>query len=188
MNGIDVLVDILDHFSFVLPLTISDLSSEALQWQPDPLANNIAVTVWHICRALDVLAVKILSNQPDSKQLWYSQGWVTETGYAPAGLGIGGFGNVAGYTQEQVKEIPHLSANELLAYFDQVYTALKEILAKMGDDGLQKPPPGWPDSLNAHAPEDCYSVILAFLLDNREHLGEIKAIKAMWQRKFQTSS
>lgn len=183
MDHKDVLIDILQHFAYVLHRTIGDLPDEAVQWQPDPEGNNIAVTVWHVCRALDLLKVKIIENQPDEDQLWYSQGWAARTGYHPAGLGIGGFGNLAGYTLEQVKEVPLLSAGESLQYFDQVYEALNGYLEKMDIEDLERPPAGWPASTGA-APDSVYDVLLMFLLDNREHLGEIKAIKAMWRRKY----
>lgn len=182
MNSITVLSDILQQFAYVIRRVIGDLPSNAMQWQPDEEANNIALTVWHICRALDVLKVKILDNQPDHEQLWFTCGWADRTGYNPAGLGIGGFGNLAGYTQEQVKDVPLLSAAESLAYFDQVYTALNDHLVNLSSEALEQAPPGWPVTLGV-APDTVYDVLLMFLLDNREHLGEIKAIKAMWQRK-----
>ena len=187
MNHKDVLIDMLQHFAYGLHRTIKDLPKEALQWQPDLEANNIAVTVWHICRALDVLKVKILENQPDQKQLWYARDWASKTNYDPAGLGIGGFGNLGGYTLEQVKEVPILSAEEALEYFDQVYGALNDYLTFLNIEVLEQPPSGWPGAAGA-SPENVYVVLLMFLMDNREHLGEIKAIKAMWNRKCEKLS
>ncbi len=187
MNCNDVMVDVLQHFSFGLHRTIKDLSKDALQWQPDSEANNIGVTVWHICRALDLLKVKILENQPDQKQLWYAMGWASKTNYDPQGLGIGGFGNLSGYTLEQVKEVPILSAEESLEYFDQVYGALSDYLINMNFEALEQPPNGWP-SAAGESPESVYIVLIMFLMDAREHLGEIKAIKAMWNRKCEKLS
>ena len=187
MNHKDVLIDMLQHFAFGLHRTIKDLPKEALQWQPNVEANNIAVTVWHICRALDVLKVKILENQPDQKQLWYAKGWASKTSYDPAGLGIGGFGNLSGYTLEQVKEVPILSAGESLEYFDQVFGALNDYLTNLKIEVLEQSPIGWPITAGV-SPENVYVVLLMFLMDNREHLGEIKAIKAMWNRKCEKAS
>jgi len=183
MNYQDVLIDMLQHFALGLHRTIADLPQEALQWQPDSEANNIAVTVWHVCRALDVLKVKILENLPDQEQLWYARGWAARTNYDPAGLGVGGFGNLAGYTLEQVKQVPILSAGESLEYFDQVYEALNDYLTNLKTEALEQPPPGWPGT-SGPAPDQAYDVLLMFLLDNREHLGEIKCIKAMWNRRW----
>ena len=185
MNHKDVFLDMLENYAFSLHRTIADLPDEALQWQPDPEANNIMVTVWHVCRALDVLKVKIIENRPHPDQLWYARGWASKTGYDPAGLGSGGFGNLAGYTLKQVKEVPLLSAKELLEYFDQVYEALRVYLAAIELKALEEPPAGWPGDPGSSAPENIYVVIMMFLLDNREHLGEIKAIRAMWYRTIE---
>ena len=180
MNHKVVLLDMLQNYAFSLQRTIADLPDEALQWQPDPEANNIMVTVWHVCRALDVLKVQIMENRSHQDQLWYARGWASKTGYDPAGLGIGGFGNLGGYTLDQVKEVPLLSAKKSLEYFDQVYEALRGYLEGMELEVLQEPPAGWPSGLGSSAPENIYVVLMMFLLDNREHLGEIKAIRAMW--------
>ena len=102
----------------------------------------------------------------------------------PAGLGFGGFGNLSGHTLEEVKAVPLLSARELLEYFDQVYEALRGYLTTLEIEALELPP-GWPFEENC--PENVYMVLMMFLLDNREHLGEIKAIKAMWSRKTTSS-
>ena len=188
MNPKGVFIDMLEHFAYVLHLTIEDLPIEAMKWQPDPEANNISVTTWHICRALDVLKVKIIENKPDENQLWYKEGWAIKTTYDPAGLGAHGFGNLAGYTLEQVKEVPLLSAEESLEYFDQVYEALRGYLRNVKVEGLEEPPTGWPRTPGKTSPESIYDVLIMFLMDNREHLGEIKAIKAMWNRKCEKGS
>ena len=188
MNPKDVLTDMLENFAFSLHRTIMDLPKDALQWQPDPEANNIAVTVWHICRALDLLKVRIIENKPDQDQLWYATGWASRTNYDPAGLGFGGFGNLAGYTLDQVKAVPLLSAEESLEYFDQVCGAFSDYLANLKVEALEESPAGWPRMAGAPAPENVYVVILMFMLDNREHLGEIKAIRAMWYRTCEKAS
>lgn len=187
MNAKDVLIDMLQNFSFSLHRTIADLPESALQWQPDSEANNIAVTVWHVCRALDLLKVKIIENEPDQNQLWYVMGWASRTNYDPAGLGFGGFGNLSGYTLEQVKEVPLLSAGNLLEYFDQVSDALNDYLTNIKIEALEDPPMGWPGTNAGPSPESIYMVLMMFLLDNREHLGEIKAIKALWRRSCNRS-
>jgi hypothetical protein len=188
MNHKDVLLDMLQNYSFSLHRTITDLPDDALQWQPDPEANNIMVTVWHVCRALDVLKVKIIENRPHHDQLWYARGWASRTGYDPDGLGSGGFGNLAGYTLAQVRAVPLLSAGELLEYFDQVYEAINGYLENVKLEALEEPPAGWPASPGSSAPENIYVVLMMFLLDNREHLGEIKAIRAMWSRTTEKAS
>ena len=179
MTDKEVLLDLLQNFMEVLRGTISDLPLEALRWQPGPEANNIAVTVWHVSRAFDLLKVRALENQDSAAEQWFTAGWAVRTGYDPRGLGYGGFGNLAGYTQAEVAAVPILPAEELLAYFEEVANALYNYLQQMPAEALHQPPAGWakPPYLSA------YGWIRNFLLDSREHLGEIKAIKAMWERK-----
>ena len=51
MDRKDVLIDLLEQFKRWTEWSIKDLSLEDLSWQPDPEANNIGHTMWHICRS-----------------------------------------------------------------------------------------------------------------------------------------
>lgn len=155
------------------------MSHDALAWQPDAEANNIAVTVWHISRALDLLTVRLLENRPALEEAWFTRHWVERTGYNPRGLGWNGFGNLTGYTQADVSAVPLLSADDLLAYFDQVVDALMTYLRAMPTMELYQPAAGWPQSPQPIA----YEVIKNFLMDGIGHVGEIRALKAMWERR-----
>jgi hypothetical protein len=83
---------------------------------------------------------------------------------------------------EEVRTVPRLSAAEMLDYFDQVKAALCNYLSTLMVEGLEQPPPGWPKVGGVNAPESIYLVILMFLMNAQEHLGEIKALKAIWGR------
>lgn len=178
MDDKEILLDLLQNYAAGLHRTIADLSLDALTWQPDPQANNIAVTVWHVSRALDLLKVLILQDQPPENELWFTNGWAEKTGYNPIGLGHGGLGNLAGYTQAEVAAVPILPVEELLAYFDQASDALSIYLGISPNEAIYKP-----IELDNGTNIPAYIFIRNFLMDAREHLGEIKAIKAMWERK-----
>lgn len=77
------------------------------------------MTVWHISRAFDLFKVRFFENRAPKEELWHTCGWAAKTGYDPRGIGRRGFGNLVGYTQEEVEAVPILSAGDLLAYFDQ---------------------------------------------------------------------
>lgn len=180
MNGKEILLDLLQDYADRIHRAIGELSPEALKWQPDPQANNIAVTVWHVSRAFDLLKVLILQAQPPENELWFTNGWAESTGYNPIGLGFDGFGNLAGYTLEEVAEVPILPVEDQLAYFDQACSALSAYLAGLPDEAILRPIELFSDD----TPFPAYFFIRNFLMDAREHLGEIKAIKAMWERKY----
>jgi len=181
MTDKDILLDLLHSYTVSVHRTIRDLPLEALRWQPDAEANNIAQTMWHVSRAFDVLAVRILDTQPPDAERWYVDGWCNRTGYDPRGLGIGGLGNLGGYTREEVAQVPILSSVDLLRYFDQVSEALKQRMMTMPAEALYLPAATW-----AHFQQTAYVFIRNFLMDTREHLGEVKAIHAMWDRQMRT--
>ncbi len=178
MNDKEILLDILQSLAQRFHRTLDGASLPALGWQPDAEANNIAVTVWHVSRAFDLLQTRILEKQSPDAELWHTKGWAARTGYDPRGLGYGGFGNLAGYTQAEVAQVPILPADELLAYFDQTCKALRACLERLPSAALYEPAPGWPGQQ-----QTAYTIIRNFLMDSLGHLGEIRAIKAMWERK-----
>ncbi len=188
MTGREVLLDLLLHLLDQVRSVITGMSLDALQWQPDPQANNIGVTLWHIGRSLDVLRARVLEKRSSREELWYLRGWALRKRYDPTGLGFAGLGNLAGYTRAQVEALPALTADELLQYFGQACEALRVYLRDMPNDHLYRPPAGLPAlPSSAQAPETTYLCIRDFLMDAYEHLGEIKAIKAMRERKNATT-
>ncbi len=178
MNDREILLDLLENFSKRIHRMLDGVSLPALGWQPDAEANNIAVTVWHVSRAFDLLQTRILENQTPDAELWYTKGWAARTGYDPRGLGWSGLGNLAGYTLAEVAQVPILPADELLAYFDQTCAALRACLERLPSAALYESAPGWPEN-----PQTAYIFIRNFLMDSLGHLGEIKTIKEMWERK-----
>jgi hypothetical protein len=179
MTSRDILLDLLQNYVRMLHKTFHDLSPDALNWRPDDEANTIALTVWHVSRAFDVLRIRVLEKRPPEAELWHTRGWAAKTGYDPRGIGWDGVGNLAGYTQAEVAAVPSLAASELLTYFDQASEALRDHISRMPLDDLQ------PSADEANEPEQTvYVWIRNFLMDAREHLGEIKALKAMWERRM----
>lgn len=177
MSGEEILFDLLLRLREDVHLTLSEMSPELLRWQPDEEANNIAVTVWHFSRAFDVFKTRLFENSSPEAEVWYARGWASKTGYHPWGIGWGGFGNLAGYSRAEVAAIPILSADELLTYFDQVHEALYTYLVHLSVDALYQPATGYPEK-----PRTTYEWLKNLLVDSQEHLGEIKAIRAMWER------
>jgi DinB superfamily len=119
MKGAEVLADLVVYLARSVRREIEGLSHEELTWQPDAEGNNIAITVWHFSRWLDLLTVRAFENRPPEEEQWHIRGWAKKTGYDPRGIGYQGFGVLADYTQKEVAEVPVLDANELITYLDQ---------------------------------------------------------------------
>ncbi len=124
-----------------------------------------------------MLRVRALQDGPAEAEVWHSHGWRERTGYDPRGVGNRGFGAVTGYSASDVAAIPQLSAADLLAYLDQTHTALRDYLAVMPPEALQQTAPG------LGGKHTFYKLIKIEWQHFFGHLGEIQALKAMWERQ-----
>ncbi|HVF99327.1 MAG TPA: DinB family protein [Chloroflexia bacterium] len=177
MTDKEVLIDLLNELGTGVRDEIGEMGAEELAWQPDPRANSVGVTVWHVARWLDVLAARILHTGADVDELWHARGWAVKTGYDPRGIGASGLGNVTGYTLEEVAAIPGMSATDLLAYLDSTIQAVNSRIAEMPEGALYAKVPGLGKSRTA------YGWIKLLLKGGMGHLGEIETLKAMRERR-----
>ena len=155
---------------------IGELSHAQLYWQPDAEANSIGITVWHVARGIDLLLARALENRPAEEEQWHTRGWREQTGYDPRGIGFEGWGVITGYTQEEVKAIPHLSATELLTYLDQVCFATRDYLRALTPDALHQNTPFFGGTRTR------YRWVKGFLKGSLAHVGEIQAMIEMQKR------
>ena len=176
MNVNDVLIDLFEDNRRRLHRLFDAMSDEAMFWKPEAEANNIAVTVWHMARMLDVFLTQQAKGCVSEEEGWFRHGWSEQTGYDPRGKGLNGWGMLTGYTQEEVAGIPQLTREQLLGYLNEVYDAVKEYLAGTSMEQLQTPGAGFDGKYTK------YQCIQMALLDNVRHLGEIFAIAARWNR------
>ncbi len=176
MTGVEILHDWLRDLEIGLCHEIEDLTIEQLSWQPDPDANSIGVTVWHIGRWLDLLKVRVLDNLPPEMEQWHTRGWTAKTGYDPRGVGYRGYGTLTGYSQDEVAAIPILTAEEHLSYLRGVIGVLSARLMRMTDEELHLPAQGLSGRHTA------YVWLKTLLTGCIGHLGEIAALKSMQSR------
>ena len=180
MTGIEVLSDLLEKFVKDLREEIGGQSAEVFAWQPDPGANSIGLTAWHVIRWMDVLGTRILDDLPAEAEQWHVQGWADRTGYNPAGIGYAGLGTVTGYTLEEAADVPALSAEELLSYLSQAHGVVREQLTRMSDEELTQPIRG--TALKGTT----YGWLKVLTGGFFGHIGEIQALKAMRERITRT--
>src|SRR5437870_13534707 len=99
MTSVEMVADLVATLANGIHKVATGLSVPELTWRPDAEGNSIGVTVWHCSRGLDVLKVQFLERHPAEAEQWYTQGWARKTSYDPHGIGTGGLGILAGYTQ-----------------------------------------------------------------------------------------
>ena len=177
MNANDVLIDLLEDNRRRLHRVIGEMSDDLLHWTPDPGANSIAITVWHMGRLFDVFLTRQVNGDIAEKECWFSRGWAHKMGYDPRGIGRDGWGSVNGYTAVEVAAIPRFTREQLLAYFDDVHDTVKTYLRNTPIDELQTAASGFDGQYTR------YQCIQMALLDNVRHLGEIFSLRAMWDRR-----
>ena len=176
LNGNQVMVDYLDDNLRRLKRTLAQVDENGLYWQPNPGANSIAVTIWHMGRLLDVFLTQQVNGMSSADECWVRNGWAERTGYDPRGLGRDGWGSVNGYTLDEVAAIPRFTKEQVLAYLDEVCDAAKAFILSTPMAELAGAAPGF----EGHYTK--YQVLSMALMDNVRHLGEIYALDAAWER------
>lgn len=179
MTENEFMLNWLDALAGRIQRGLKDIPPDAFHWQPDTEGNSIALTLWHISRAWDILSIRILGERPADQELWHRNGWESKTGYDPRGKGVGGFGNLAGYAQAEVAQVPKQSSTEALDYLDQVYQALRAEIEKMRPEDWQAMKGKW-----SGLEQPGYDWVSNFVRDGYEHWGEIKALAAMYKRRY----
>ncbi len=177
MNANDVLIDVLEDNRRRLLRAVEVMPGELLGWRPEPGANSILVTIWHMARILDVFLNRQALGQAPDGECWFKNGWAVRTRYDPRGLGLDGFGMLTGYSREDVEAMPALNKDLVLGYLNEVYDTVNLYLAATPFDTLQVTAPGFDGKYSL------YQCIQMAMLDNVRHLGEIFAIKSSWERK-----
>ncbi len=177
MNANDVLIDLLEDNRRRLQRGLDKMSDDCVQWNPEPNANNIAITIWHMARILDVFLTRNAKGELPAEECWFRLGWADRTGYDPRGIGQNGWGMLTGYTQEEVAAMPPMTREQVLGYLDNVYDAVKDYLAGMSGEKLLAPCAGFEGKYSK------YQCIQMALMDNIRHLGEIFAIESSWKRR-----
>jgi len=177
MRDIDMMIDLLEAQYNGMNRDVAELEDATVHWRPDPAANSIGLTIWHLGRVADfVLSKRIEGREPD-QQRWFRNQWVEKTGYDPSGIGAGGMGILTGYDQAEVTAVPVMSVDDLLGYYNEVYEDLLDHLKGLPDGGLDTAVPGEGEQ------KSVYFWCRVILIDATRHLGEIQALKAMWQRQ-----
>ncbi len=181
MNANEVLIDLLEDNRRRLHRGLDRMSGECVQWEPEPDANNILVTLWHMARMLDVFLTQNARGNPPEDECWFRLGWAQLTGYDPRGLGQSGWGMLTGYTRGEVVAMPPMRREQVLGYLDDVYDTVKDYLAGIPEGLLLTPGEGFEGKYSK------YQCIQMALMDNVRHLGEIFAIESSWKRRMNQS-
>lgn len=177
MNSKEILLDLLQSYKDGIESVLKDLPSQALTFQPDPEANHIAVTMWHLGRIMDMMVVMRIQNKLIDQEQWFTKGWMQKYNYDPRGKGARGLGVLIGFSVEEMMRVPVMSPEDMKQYFDDTHSALVEIVNNLNQEQFgEKAAGGDPQ-------RSYYEWVKICLSDGIRHTGEMLAIKSMWERK-----
>jgi hypothetical protein len=176
LSGNQVMVDYLDDNLRRLRRVVDQVDEARLHWIPDPGANSIAVTIWHMGRLMDVFFTQQVTGESSANECWIRNGWAEETVYDPRGIGRDGWGSVNGYTLDEVAAIPHFRKEQVVGYLEQACDAVRSYIQQTPMEELAQAAPGFGGRYTK------YQVLSMALMDQVRHLGEINALKAARDR------
>jgi DinB superfamily len=176
MSRKNVLFQIIEENTHYMHDVLDNSPAAALYWTPDGQGNDIAVTIWHVARACDVFLTLHVRDQEAEQEVWFTEGYAGQTGYDPRGIGTHGWGQITGYTAAEVQAIPRMESAVLKGYFDAVLSAVRAYLDETPDAVLDEKAPGY------EGRQTNWFWISHPLFDMTRHVGEILALKGMWER------
>ena len=182
MQGRDLLLDLLDDNTKRVHQLLDETTGECLHWQPDPDANSIAVTLWHASRAFDVFMTQHIKDQSNEKEVWIQSGWAEKSNYDPRGLGTNGWGMLTGYSLDEMRQIPKFGKEILRGYYHEIVTVIQTYVRETNEEELAQPAPGFEGKRTK------FYWVRHPLFDLSRHVGEMLALKAMWERQRGSST
>jgi hypothetical protein len=110
---------------------VTDLSEEALRWQPNSTTPSIRFHLFHVARWGDDLQQEITSAD---RQLWHAEGIAEGWGFDPDTLGVGESGELLDDETAMTLSLP--DRDVLVAYCDRVFATADRALAAIGDEDM----------------------------------------------------
>lgn len=147
---------------------LDGLSDKERRFMPFEKYNHIDFILWHASRAEDAL---LNSSVREKEQLWIRGGWSEKFGIPAADTGLG-------YTGQQVKDMPPVSLDDLLAYQKAVRAETLECVRTIEPNEMDKRCPN--ERVHRKLPEVTKGGILAHMVvEPSQHLGQIGYIRGI---------
>jgi len=147
-----------------LKRAVEDLTPTEARWQPTDHTNHVAWLVWHIARVEDWWINRFLYGHTE---VWTADGWASRFGMASEGNG-------AGQTIEEVRAMPEIPLNDLIAYFDAVRAVSRQCLAQMTEAALAQ---------EYHHPTRGVmtgtGLLGRLLVEESQHVGQVALMRGM---------
>ena len=168
MNVSELLADALGRVREQMPDVVAGLSDDDLAWRPDPGANSIAWTVWHLSRIEDDHVAGVAGTE----QVWVAEGWADRFGL-PFDVGEHGYSMSTG----DVGKV-RVSGELLAGYYDAVAARSAAYVATVQPDDLDRVVD------EAWDPPVTLGVRLVSVVNEvNAHLGQAQYVRGLLERR-----
>jgi uncharacterized damage-inducible protein DinB len=163
----DAIVSGMQEYLSGLKQALQGLTPAELRWQPTLNANPILWMAWHMARVEDGWINQRIGR---GEGLWLHQGWREKLGFKTEGSGFGD-------TPDDVRAMPEVSIDAVMAYFEAVREAGLKVIERLTDDDFDQPisRPGRNDVTLRWA-------LGHVLVEESQHLGQIAYVRGMIRR------
>ena len=194
MNPIDIIKMAIDEKNEHLYKTLDGLTTEERRFQPTSESNHIDFTVWHMARVEDHWVHGFARRTHD---IWeyedklHAQGLPKgvrdRNGITRGEVDVDGNAVVTdvngyGYTVEQVTNFPQFEFDDLMGYYDRVYSATVTYLNSLTPEDLSTcPHPKWKPEYGTQT-YPFYSIGKMFtylIVEECQHLGHVAYIRGI---------
>ncbi len=153
----------LEEYLRSLQVAVEGLTPAEIRWQPTMHTNNIAWLVWHMARVEDSWVSRVLRG---TAQVWTAEGWADRFHMDPESTG-------SGDTSEDLRAMPEIPLNDLMAYFDAVRLVTREYLDQATDNDLSQV------YQNRGRNRSGTWILGHILVEESQHTGQVAMIRGM---------
>lgn len=142
---------------------LDGLTSAELRWQPALDSNPILWTAWHMARTEDEWMNERVHS---GNGLWLRHGWREKLGFATEGSG-------SGETADEVRAMPDVPMDAVMAYYDAVRAAAVEVLDRLTEKDFDK------EVSSSRGKRSLHWTLGHLLVEESQHLGQIVYVRGM---------
>jgi uncharacterized damage-inducible protein DinB len=159
----DALRSGLEEYLERLQAATEGLTPAEVRWQPTMNTNPIAWLVWHMARVEDSWLSRL---RDGAAQVWNSQGWAGR-------FGMDSESNGSGHSSEDVRAMPEIPLNDLMAYYEAVRALMRRYLDQATEADLAR-------TYRQRGNERSGAWILGHILvEESQHTGQVAMIRGM---------
>jgi uncharacterized damage-inducible protein DinB len=160
----DAIASGLQEYLDGLKRVLHGLTPAELRWQPTLDSNPILWLAWHMARVEDDWMNERVHG---GNGLWRRHGWREKLGFETEGSGFGD-------TPDDVRAMPDVSIDAVMAYYEAVREAVLNVLDGLTEEDFEKEVPH-PRRKNLNL----RWVLGHVLVEEAQHLGQIAYVRGM---------